>query len=85
MLQNCYLRSCFFVFFTHGKKNVISHQNFGGWTWNVEMHTRNFLFKLFDFLNIFKMYFYNRCICSYEPKHYVLNILHDTRISCYPL
>jgi hypothetical protein len=23
------------------------------------------------FFNAFKMYFYNRCICSYEPKHHV--------------
>jgi hypothetical protein len=52
MLQNCYLQSCFFVFFTQGTKNVISHQNFGGWTQNVQMHTGNFLFKLFEFFKI---------------------------------
>jgi hypothetical protein len=27
----------------------------------------NFLF----FKNAFKLYFHNRCICSYEPKHHV--------------
>jgi hypothetical protein len=23
------------------------------------------------FYNLFKLYFYNECICSYEPKHHV--------------
>jgi hypothetical protein len=32
---------------------------------------RNFLFNFLIFLNAFKMYFHNRCICSYEPKHHV--------------
>jgi hypothetical protein len=37
-----------------------------------------------DFFNILKYIFYNRCICSYEPKHYVpllLNILREWETS----
>jgi hypothetical protein len=28
----------------------------------------------FIFQNTFKMYFHNRCICSYEPKHHIPTI-----------
>jgi hypothetical protein len=68
ILQNCYLRSSFFVLFTRATENVLSHLNFGGWIWNVQMHTKIFFLFFLIFLNAFKIYFYNKCICSYETK-----------------
>jgi hypothetical protein len=71
MLQNCYLRSSFLSFLHrtqkmsfHTKTLVDGHRMF-------RCIARNFLFNFFDFLNIFKMYFHNRYIYSYKPKHHI--------------
>jgi hypothetical protein len=72
MLQNYYLRSSFFIFFyTEHKKYLFTPK-----LWWMDIERSDALPGIFCsifliFLNAFKMYFHNRCICSYEPKHHV--------------
>jgi hypothetical protein len=64
----------FFYLFIQATTNIFSHQNFRDGHSMFRCILRIFCPNFLIFLNAFKMYFHNKSICSYEPKHH--NILY---------
>jgi hypothetical protein len=75
MLQNCHLRNYFLSFLHRPQKMSFLTKTL------MDGH-RMFICTFKNFVQFFKMYFYNRCICSYEPKHHVEC---DGNILCYSI
>jgi hypothetical protein len=73
MGQNYYLRNIFLSFLYRPQKMSFHKKTF------MDGHSMfRCIFGIFSlnfliFLNIFKIYFHNKSICSYEPKHHILN------------
>jgi hypothetical protein len=77
MLQNCYSRNCILSFLHKPQKmSFLTKTLMDGH--RMFICIPEFFVQFFEFfLNAFKMYFHNKCICSYEPKHHVPHIKID--------